>query len=458
MSVEGARLTHGSVGRHLFEQTLPMVVGILAILSVGLIDAYFIGQLGKDPLTAVSFIFPVIFALSSLGVGVIAGIASVASRALGAAQPGRAQALVALGLVGAALFGMIITAALLLFKLPLFRLMNAPADLLPMIDGYITPFAFGFPLLLISMGANGALRAQGMAGKASLILITLALTNWILDPLLITGLGFFEGYGIRGAAYATVIGWAIGAIVSLVLVAYSPVGLSFSALRRAHPKDDLGALVRVGAPAAVSNAVNPLGLSVMTAMLAQYGDAAVAAFGAGGRLQAVAVVPLLALSSSIGAIVGQNWGAGYADRARRALWLALTFCLLYGLVSGSALALWRNTLAGIFTDDPLVIHAMAVYLLISVWGYAGYGAVIVVNGAMNAIDRANWALGQSLFRIFVVMIPLAWGLSTVLEMRSVFTGELAANLIGGLIAVLFGRFMLADRFVPSPQHYRRAGA
>ena len=75
--------------------------------------------------------------------------------------------------------------------------------------------------------------------------------------------------------------------------------------------------------------------------------------------------------------------------------------------------------------------------------------VIVVNGAMNAIDRANWALGQSLFRVFAVMIPVAWGLSTVLEMRSVYVGELLANLVGGVVAVLLGRMMLADRFVPA---------
>lgn len=189
----------------------------------------------------------------------------------------------------------------------------------------------------------------------------------------------------------------------------------------------------------------------MTAMLAQYGDAAVAAFGAGGRLQAVAVVPLLALSSSIGAIVGQNWGAGYANRARRALWMAMGFCVFYSLSCGILLVLFRTPLADIFTDDPVVIHAMAVYLLISVWGYAGYGVVIVVNGAMNAIDRASWALGQSLLRVFVVMIPVAWGLSTVLEMRSVYVGELVANLAGGILALILGRIMLADRFLPAKQ-------
>jgi len=417
MAVEGAVLTSGSVGRHLFQQTLPMVVGILALMSVGLLDAYFIGNLGKDPLTAVSFIFPVVFALSSLGVGVIAAIASVVSRALGAGQKHRAQSLVALGVVAAGCFGLVISILLYLFKRPLFELMNASPDLLPLIDSYMTPFAFGFPMLLINMAGNGALRAQGMAGKASMILMMMALVNLILDPLLITGAGIFEGFGIQGAAYATIVGWTLASVLALVLIARSPVGLYFTRLKEAHPGEDLKALLRVGGPAAISNSVNPLGLSIMTAMLAKYGDAAVAGFGAGGRLQALAVVPLLALSSSIGGIVGQNWGAGYGERARRALGFALLFCLGYSLVAGILLVIWREPLASIFTDSPEVIEALSSYLLISVWGYAGFGAIIVVNGAFNAIDRAYWALGQSVVRVALIMIPVAIGLSMVLESR-----------------------------------------
>ncbi len=447
MSVEGAALTRGSVGRHLFQQTMPMVVGILAIMSVGLVDAYFIGQLGDDPLTAVSFIFPVIIALSSLGVGVIAAIASVVSRALGAGATERARSLVALGVVAATVFGVVITLLLLLFRRPLFELMNASPDLLPLIDSYMLPFAFGFPMLLINMAGNGALRAQGMAGKASVLLIVMALANLILDPLLITGAGLFEGFGMQGAAYATSLGWTLAAVLALVFTSRSRVGLSLTALKNAHPKHDLGALVRVGAPAAISNSVNPVGLSVLTAMVAQYGDAAVAAFGAGGRLQSLATVPLLALSSSIGGIVGQNWGAGYGDRARRALWLSLAFCLVYGLVAGTLMVCWRESLAGIFTDDRIIIDSMSTYLIISVWGYAGFGALIVVNGALNATDRANYALLQSVARVVLFMVPVAWGLGYLLEERSVFAAELAANLLGGIVAVIVGRTLLDDRWL-----------
>jgi len=386
--------------------------------------------------------------LSSLGVGVIAAIASVVSRALGAGHQHKAQGLIALGLVAAGIFGVVITVLLLLFKRPLFEAMNASPDLLPLIDSYMTPFAFGFPMLLINMGGNGALRAQGMSGKASMILMMMALVNLILDPILITGAGLFDGFGIVGAAYATVAGWSLASVLALVLIARSPVGLNFARLKEAHPGEDIRALLRVGGPAAISNSVNPVGLSIMTALLAKYGDAAVAGFGAGGRLQAIAVVPLLALSSSVGGIVGQNWGAGYGDRARRTLWLALGFCLVYGLIAGTVLALNRESLASIFTDSPEVIHALSTYLLISVWGYAGFGALIVVNGAFNAIDRAYWSLGQSIFRVALVMIPVAVGLSMVLESRSIYTAELIANLVGGFIAVILGRALLDDRWLP----------
>ena len=92
-----------------------------------------------------------------------------------------------------------------------------------------------------------------------------------------------------------------------------------------------GTILKVAGPAAFSNAINPIGLAVLTAVLASQGEAAVAGFGAAGRLQSFAVVPLLALSGSIGAIVGQNWGAGRYDRARRAMAEAGLFCLAYGL-------------------------------------------------------------------------------------------------------------------------------
>ena len=439
---DNARLTHGSIRGHLIQQTAPMLLGIASILSVGIIDAYYIGQLGADELAAVSFIFPVTMALASLGVGVMVGISSVVSRALGANELALAQQRGNLGMALAVMSGLAIAGTLYLVKEPLFELMQAEGKLLPLIDAYMTPFALGFPLLLTNMGGNGVLRSQGAAKRSSAVLIAYAGANWILDPILITGVGSFEGFGVAGAAYATLAGWGVGTVLGFALVQTSQITFNPTSLFRADWRSDVWALIKVGAPAAGTNAINPVGLSIMTALLAGYGQDHVAGFGAAGRLQSFAVVPLLALSSSIGAVVGQNWGAQKRGRARSALFQAGAFCVGYGLLIAAVLVLGRDGFAAIFSEDPGVLDAISAYLLIAAWGFSGYGVLIVVNGALNAIDRASHALMMSLGRVFLVMVPVAWLGGRAFGPNAIYGAELAANLIGGLVAFGLARHIM----------------
>lgn len=439
---ESAKLTTGSISGHLVSQTAPMLFGIAAIMSIGIIDAYFIGQLGSKQLAAVSFIFPITIALSSLGVGVIAGISSVVSRALGSDDPGRAQQLGNLGMALAAGFGLIVALTLYLLKGPLFQLMQADDDLLPLIDAYMTPYALGFPLLLTNMGGNGVLRGQGAAKRASAILLAFAGANWILDPILITGVGSFEGFGIAGAAYATIAGWAVGTLLAIIFVQSSDIKINPACLMSARWGSGVWSLITVGGPAALSNAINPIGLSILTAFLAKYGQDEVAGFGAAGRLQSFAVVPMLGLSSSIGAIVGQNWGAGKTGRARKAVFYSIGFSLVYGLMIAALLVFARDWFGGFFSEDAEVLDALSRYLLIAAWGFAGYGVLVVVNGAFNAINRAPVALGQSAGRVFLVMIPFAWLAGDALGSSAVYSAELAANIVGGLGAAALAWYVM----------------
>ncbi|MEH6790865.1 MATE family efflux transporter [Parasphingorhabdus sp.] len=439
---EPAKLATGSISGHLVAQTAPMLFGIAAIMSIGIVDAYFIGQLGSQELAAVSFIFPITVALSSLGVGVIAGISSVVSRALGSGKSGRAQQLGNLGMAMAIVFGLVVAATLYLLKDPLFRLMQADEELLPLIDAYMTPYAIGFPLLLITMGGNGVLRGQGAAKRASAILLAFAGANWVLDPILITGIGSFDGFGVAGAAYATIAGWALGTLLAIGFVQSSNIRINPACLTSAEWGSGVRSLIRVGGPAALSNAINPVGLSILTALLAKYGQDEVAGFGAAGRLQSFAVVPMLGLSSSIGAIVGQNWGAGQTGRARLAVAQSIGFCLVYGLIIAAILVLARDWLGGFFSEDADVLDALSRYLLIAAWGFAGYGVLIVVNGAFNAIDRASIALSQSAGRVLLIMVPFAWLAAGLLGADAIYAGELAANVLGGAGAAALAWYLM----------------
>ena len=451
-----AKLAQGSVGGHLLKQTVPITLGIFAIMSIGIIDAYFVGQIGPTELAAISFVFPITTALSSLGVGVIAGTSSVVSRALGAGEKDKAREYGNLGILVSLIIGLVVAALLFALRMPLFRLMEAKGEVLELIDAYMVPFALGFPLLLAVMGVNGVLRGQGAAKRSTLILLTFSLANWVLDPILINGAFGFAGFGIRGAAYATVAGWALGVVVAFILLQRSQIRFAPSHLAGCDWWSGSRALGRVAGPAALSNSINPIGLAVLTSLIASQGPAAVAGFGIGGRLETFAVVPLLGLSSSIGAIVGQNWGADETGRARRAMIQAGGFCIVYGLFAAIMLTAFRGTFAGIFSEDRQTVAAAMRYLQIAVWGYAGYGLLIVANGAFNAIDRAALALLLSAGRVLLVMVPIAWLLRDAWGADAIYFAELSSNLAGAAAGVIAA--MLIFGLLPGRSRSARSAA
>lgn len=442
---EKARLTRGSIAGHLLHQTTPMIVGVTAIMSIGLADAYFVGQLGASELAAMSFIFPVTTALGSVGVGVMVGTASVVARAIGAGDEDRASRCAALGVMLGLVTGLVAALCLWLGHDALFAAMGAQGVMLQHIASYMLPYAIGFPLLLSISGLNGVLRAQGAARRSTFVSIIFALTNIVLNPLLIHGGLGIPAYGMAGAAYATVIAWLVGCAVGLWMVQQGEVPAHPALLTHGKLGPDLRAVLRVALPAAFTNSINPIGLAVMTAALAGAGEAAVGGFGVGGRLQILAVVPLLGLSGSIGAIVGQNWGAGLHDRARLAVVQAGLFCILYGLVAALALYFARGWLAGLFTNDPATQAAAMRYLSISAWGYAAYGLFIMGNGAFNAVDRAGTAMALSLARVLLVMVPFALLLRPTWGPDAVYASELVANLAGGALSMALAWYYLSHR-------------
>ena len=439
------KLTRGSIRGHLVTQTTPMIIGVAAIMSIGLVDAYFIGQLGRTELAAISFIFPISVALTSMGVGVMVGINSVVARALGEGDWDKAARRANFGMVFAVTVGVMLGLTLFALLDPLFALMNADAATLPFIRTYMQPFVLGFPQLMAIMGINGTLRGQGEARKTSYISVCYAAANWVLDPILITGAFGIEGLGIVGAAYATLIGWAIAIVLGLYLIRRTDLPFNPALIREGRIGAPLAAIARVAAPAAFSNSINPIGLSVLTALVAIEGQAAVAGFGAAGRLQSFATVPLLALSGSIGAIVGQNWGASQFERARRAVRWAFGFCVVYGLAIALVLFGFGERFAGLFSDDPAVVAQFDAYLRIAVWGYAGFGLLITANGVLNAVDKASLALLQSFARVFLVMMPFAWLLRGSWGADAIYAAELVANLAGGALGAFIVWRVLHDK-------------
>ena len=112
------------------------------------------------------------------------------------------------------------------------------------------------------------------------------------------------------------------------------------------------------------------------------------------------------------------------------------FCVVYGLCIAALLVVFRDFFGGLFSEDPEVLDALGRYLLVAAWGFAGYGLLIISNGAFNAIDKAPIALAQSAGRVALVMLPIAWLMTGWLAADAIYGAELIANIVGGIVGLM----------------------
>ncbi len=437
-------LTSGPTWQKLLQLAGPMIFGIIAVISVSLIDTYYVGQLGTQQLTALSFTFPVTLTVSSLAIGLGAGASSVVSRAVGAAEDDDAKRLATDSLVLAFIMVMAVAIAGFFAIDPLFSLLGASGETLAMIGEYMRIWFLAIPLLVVPIVANAIVRAIGDAFWPSVVMICSALTNIAITPVFIFGWGPVPGYGIAGAAMGTLIAWLVTVVGAFALVGWREKMIIF-----ALPpiKTLFGSWLRVlavGVPASIGNAVNPLGIAVVTSILAAFNEVIVAGFGVATRVESLAVIPMLALSSAIGPFTGQNWGAGKCGRVLEALKVSYMVCAGWAVVL--ALFFWvaAEPIIGVFSQETAVIDAASTYLTIVPISLWGYGVVIITAGAFNAIGRSHYGLGLYLIRTAVLYVPLSYAASLMAGSDAVIYGIAIANGLAGCAVAGFAFYWLGQ--------------
>jgi len=434
-----ARLTQGPVGRHLVDMTVPVLYGIFTMMLQGFADAWFIGRVGDRELAALSFAFPILMIVTSVAIGLGAGTSSVVARAIGAHDHRRARRLATDSLILS--FG--ITSAICIVGImtigPLFRLLGAPEDMIPLIAGYMRILYIGVPFVVVGMVGMSSMRATGDTRLPSRLMVIAALLNIALDPLLIFGPGPFPEMGLQGAALAAVLARAAIFFGTIYYMRYRLDMLSFDKPHPGELKKSWADILHVGVPAAATNAVIPIATGVITAMLARYGPEAVAGFGVASRIESLMLVVFYAMSAIIGPFVGQNVSAGRADRIFFALRLCTLFCLGAGLVIAVLLAVSSNLLPSLFSDNPAVTDVAALFLWIAPISYGTYGMVMVMNASFNGMGKPLPAVFISVGRMGVIYVPFAIFLERIFGIAGIFAAYALANVVTGVMAYAWAR-------------------
>ena len=439
MDAPRARLTEGPVGKHLVDMTVPVLFGITMMMAQGLIDTWFIGMVGDRALAAYGFGFPIIMIVMSVAIGLGAGTSSVVARAIGSGDHRRARRLSTDSLFLGFLVTFIVSLIGVVTINPLFTLLGAPADMLPMIRSFMIILYSGVPFMVVGMVGMASMRATGDTRLPSMLMVLAAVINVILDPILIFGVGPIPAMGLNGAAMAALL--ARGAIFggAVYLMRYRLDMLSFNKPDPLELRKSWIDVLHVGIPAAATNAIVPLGAAIITAMIARFGPEAVAGFGVASRVESMMLVIFYAMSSIIGPFVGQNMSAGRERRILRALWLCTVFCLGSGLVIAGILALFSDFVPGLFSDNEAVISVTKLFLWIVPVSYGTYGMVMVMNASFNGMGNPMPAVWISVARILVLYVPLAIVGLRLYGIAGIFAAYAIANVVTGFGSYAWAR-------------------
>lgn len=427
-------LVEGDIRRQLIGMAVPMTWGVFASMAFNLADTYFVGQLGTRELAAMSFTFPVIMVLVSLSIGLSAGTSSVVARAVGEGNTAKVRRLTSDSLLLSALLSLALSAVGGLTIDPVFRLLGAAEEVLPLIHTYMLIFYGGLIFLVLSMVGFACTRATGDARTPSLLMMVGAAINVLLDPLFIFGLAGVPRFGLVGAGIAGTIARGFLCAAMVAIVWRRDRMLSFAPPSAAEALGSWRRILHVGLPAAGTNMVIPLSAGVITALIAAFGAEAVAGFGVATRIESVALVFFFGLSGVMNPFVGQNAGARRFDRIHEAMRQCAHFCLAFGAFLALALGLLAPWVVAPFNRDPQVVAVATTYLRLAPLAYGAAGIVMVVNASFNGLGRPMPAVLISVLRVIVVYLPLAFAGSRLFGVGGIFAAAALSNATVGAFA------------------------
>lgn len=435
-------LTQGSVARKLIQLTLPMMLGIISMVAFNLIDTFYVGQLGKTELAALSFTFPVIMVIFSFIQGLGIGATALIAKSIGKKDRHKAARettdSVALTLLITAFFAI---AGLLTLE-PTFRLLGADANTASLVEDYMSIWYFALIFVSVPYVGNSAIRATGDARTPAMIMLFAVFINAVLDPILIFGYLGAPAMGLKGAAIATAVSRALTMILSFYILIHREKLITFVIPSREVFIGCWKSILYIAVPSGLARLVVPIATGIITGLLASYGDYAVAAFGVGSRIEFLASSILFALAASIGPFVGQNFGSGKLDRVREAVNIGIKFAVIWGLISWGLLALFAESLASIFSDDAAVIETVKMYLWIVPIGFGLQGILSIINSNLNTIGRPLQASMIIVIQMLVLGIPAILMGKILGGIQGIFVALAFTYILGGVISLMMNRMVM----------------
>lgn len=410
----GVDLTTGSIPRHLLSFSLPMLAGNLIQIGHNLINTIWVGHLvGENAVGAAGVSFPVLFVLFGFAMGMSMATTILVSQNYGAKNMEAVNKVVNNSFSLALIISAGLSVVGVLSADSILRLMQTPSENFSMASSYLKVTLGGFVLFYLAFTMISVLRGMGDS-RTPLLFMSVAIgLNAVLDPFFIGGFGPFPHFGLKGAAWATVVSQAIGLATGIIYLNRKNHPGAFHPKKLLLNRPMVVTLFRIGLPSIVQQLLISTGALVIAALVNTFGAAATNAFGAVTRVEMFVIMPAVSISMAVAALTGQNLGADKPHRIKAVFrWglvmissITLFISLIAVFLSGTIL-----TLFGLGRDAQVMEIGIS-YLRIVGSCYIIFTIGFVSNGVINGAGHTLKTMVFSLLSLWVFRIPLAWILS-----------------------------------------------
>lgn len=435
----------------LLSMAVPMMISMLVQALYNIVDSIFVSRICEDALTAVSMAFPWQNIVIAIAVGFGVGINALLSRALGQKNAERVNQVAVNGLLLAGLsYLLVLVAGLIGIR----AYMRTQTDIESIVNYGITYLnicilcSFG---VFVEITFERFLQATGRTVYSMITQLTGAITNIILDPILIFGLLGFPKLGIAGAAWATVIGQCVGAVVAVTLNHFKNPEVHLR-LRHIRPNGRLmGEITAISIPSIIMSCISSLTCFVMNMILIAYSSTAVAVFGVYFKLQSFVFMPVFGLNNGMVPIIAYNYGAQKPERIHKTIRLGMAYAVAIMAVGLLVFQLIPKQLLLMFdaSDAMLGIGAPALRIMSLAFVFAGVG--IASSSACQAFGYSVYSMLISIARQIVVLIPAAYLLSLTGVLRSIWFAFPIAEIVSLFLSLFFLRTTLKKTGMALPK-------
>ena len=425
------------VGKLLADMAIPMMISMMVQALYNIVDSIFVARISENALTAVSLAFPLQSLCIAFGGGTAVGMNALLSRSLGEKKQDvvdrSANTGVFLFLCTYLVFAMI---GIFLAR-PFFMAQTDVAEIVE--NGIVyTQICLGCSLgIFMQFCFEKLLQSTGRTKLSMITQIIGAVTNIILDPILIFGLLGAPKMGVAGAAVATVAGQILAAFVALLMNVKRNPEIHFRRKLIRFDKEIAAEIYRVGLPSIIMQSIGSIMTFGMNKILIAFTTTATAVFGAYFKLQSFIFMPIFGLNNAMVPIISYNYGAAKANRVRKTV--ILTICTAICIMGIGMLAFETipHVLLSFFdaSENMLAIGVPALRIIGTHFLLAGF--CIIAGSVCQAIGNPVYSLITSVARQLVVLLPAAWLLAQTGRLELVWLAFPIAELMSLLLSAIF---------------------